>query len=223
MSFKTLIALMLLVCCASARAEPQALERGTAITDPGVLRELDRGRLSLAHILAPERSGDTPLIDSELVALPAMLPVRNAIDSEFDRYIAAHKAELPNASIGVGDDFDFQLFDRAQLYSGNARFVLSGIINRMDRAYVTPDTCGETRLIYRLIPTNLTQASDSLASPRSPMTLIIVLNAKGVHATGAAAITCAEIPRRWLAAGDSALSGPALAERLVSKDGPLDI
>src|ERR1700753_686893 len=105
MSFRFLISLLLLACCASARAEPQALERGTAITDPGVLRELDRGRLSLAHILAPERSGDTPLIDSELFALPAMLPVRNAIDAEFDRYMAAHKAEMPKQSIGVGDDF----------------------------------------------------------------------------------------------------------------------
>src|ERR1700744_41974 len=101
MSCRFLLSLLLLACCASARAEPVALERGAAITDPGALRELDRGRLSLAHILAPEHSGDTPLTDSELFALPAMTPVRNAIEAEFDRYIAAHKAEMPNASIGV--------------------------------------------------------------------------------------------------------------------------
>jgi hypothetical protein len=202
MRFRFLISLLLLACCASARAEPPALERGAAITDPGALRELDRGRFSLAHILAPERSGDAPLTDSDLFALPSMAPVRRAIDAEFDRYIAAHKVELPNASIGVGDSFDFQLFDRAQLYSSNARFVLSGIINRMDRAYVTPDTCGETRLIYRLIPTDVAQAADSLASPRLPMTLNVVLKAKGDHA----AVSCAEIARRWLA-----------------NDGPLDL
>ena len=32
--------------------------------------------------------------------------------------------------------FDFQLFDRALLYSPDTRFVLAGIVNRMDRAYV---------------------------------------------------------------------------------------
>ena len=71
----------------SARAEPAALERGTAITDPVALRELDRGRFGLARILAPARSADTPLTDGELFALPSMAPVRKALDAEFDRYI----------------------------------------------------------------------------------------------------------------------------------------
>ena len=44
------------------------------------------------------------------------------------------------------------MFDRGLLYSGQTRFVLSGIINRMDRAYVVPESCGEIRLIYRLTP-----------------------------------------------------------------------
>ena len=225
-SFRFLLPLLLVACCVSARAEPAALERGAAITDPGALRELDRDRFGLARILTPERSGDTPLSDSELFALPAMAPVRSAVDAEFDRYISAHKTELPNQSIGVGDTFDFQLFDRAQLYSDHSRFVLSGIINRMDRAYVSPDACGETRLIYRLIPTDVAQASDSLASPRLPMTLNVVLKAKGDHAGDHAAgqgITCAEIARRWLTAGDLPQSGAALAEQLIAKGGPLDL
>src|SRR6185437_6169530 len=126
-SFRFLLPLLLVACCAPAHAEPPALERGAAITDPGALRELDRGRFSLARILAPDHLADAPLSDSELFALPAMAPVRRAIDTEFDRYIAAHERELPNSSIGVGDRFDFQLFDRAQLYSDHSRFVLSGI------------------------------------------------------------------------------------------------
>jgi hypothetical protein len=218
--FRSVLPLLLLACLASsARAEPAALERGTAITDPVVLRELDRGRFGLARILAAGEAADTPLTDGRLFALPSMAPVRQAIDAEFDRYIEHHKAELPNQSIGVGDASDFQLFDRAQLYSDDSRFVLSGIVNRMDRAYAFPDACGETRLIYRLIPTHVAQGSDSLASPRLPMTLNVVLKARGDHA----AIDCAEIARRWLAAGDLALSGQALAEKLVAKDGPLDL
>jgi hypothetical protein len=229
-SLRFLLPMLIVACCASparytspARAEPgAALERGAAITDPGALRELDRGRFGVARVLLPERSADTPLTDSQLFALPSMAPVRRAIDAEFDRYIAAHKAELPNATIGVGDGFDFQLFDRAQLYSDNSRFVLSGIVNRMDRAYVSPESCGEIRLIYRLIPTDVAQTADSLASPRLPMTLNVVLKAKGDRATGQS-VSCAEIARRWLAAGDLPSSGAALAERLIAKDGPLDL
>ena len=58
-------------------------------------------------------------------------------------------------TIGVGTSFDFQMFDREQLYAGEARFMLAGIVNRMDRAYVAPESCGEIRLIYRLTRTAL--------------------------------------------------------------------
>jgi hypothetical protein len=220
-----LVPLLVLVCGAwpagAMRGAP--LERGTAITDPLVLRELDRGRFGVGRILVPARSADTPIADGELFALPSMAPVRGALDAEFDRYIASHQHDHPGESIGVADTNDLQLFDRAQLYSDDSRFVLSGIVNRMDRAYVTPETCGEIRLIYRLIPAKLAQAADSLASPRLPMTLNVVLKARGDHAIGAngAAVGCAEVARRWLAAGDLPLTGAALAEKLAAPDGPL--
>jgi hypothetical protein len=217
--------LMVLACCAwpAWAMQGAALERGTAITDPLALRELDSGRFGLARILLAERSVDTPITGGQLFALRPILPVRKAIDAEFDRYIAKHKADHPEISIGVGDGNDFQLFDRAPLYSDDTRFVLSGIVNRMDRAYVAPNACGEIRLIYRLIPTNVPQASDSLASPRLPMTLNVVLRAKGDHTIGpdGHAITCAGIAGKWLSAGASPLRGPALAEKLVAPDGPL--
>src|SRR5205085_12139283 len=37
------------------------------------------------------------------------------------------------------------------------------------------------------------------------------------------AITCSEIARRWLAAGELSLTGRPLAEKLVGDDGPLDL
>jgi hypothetical protein len=91
------------------------LERGVAITDPSGLRELDRGQFGLSRMLSPSRSIDTPLTGSRLFALPSMAPVRKALDAEFERYIQAHKADLPNDTIGVGTSFDFQLFDHALL------------------------------------------------------------------------------------------------------------
>ena len=217
---------MVLLCCAlpARAAQTAALERGTAILDPLALRELDLGRFGLGRILEPPRSANAPLTNEQLFALPSMAAVRQALDAEFERYIASHKAGLPNETIGVGTSFDFQLFDRALLYSPDTRFVLSGIVNRMDRAYLDEGHCGEIRLLYRLTRTAVLETTDA-ASPRLPMTLNVVLKAKGDRAVDAVGetITCATIARRWLAAGDPSLAGAELARKLTAKDGPLDL
>ena len=224
LQFLIVIVVLLASVLPAREARATALERGTAITDPLALRELDRGRFSLGRLILPIRSSSAPLTNSQLFALPSMAPVRKALDDEFDRYVQRHKSDLPGETIGVGTSFDFQLFDRAQLYSRQSRFVLAGIVNRMDRAYLSENNCGEIRLIYRLTRTDMPEAGDGAASPRLPMTLNVVLRAKSDHAIGGSgAITCSEIARRWLAAGDSALTGAELAEKLTAKDGPLDL
>jgi hypothetical protein len=154
-----------------------------------------------------------------------MAPVRNAIKDDFERYIARHKSQLPDESIGVGSDFAFQLFDRAQLYSPDTRFVLSGIVNRMDRAYVAPERCGEVRLLYRLTRMNAPAVGEAGVTPRLPMTLNVVLNAKaGVAVDGkGVAIDCAEIAKRWLAAASLAATGAELAEKLSAPGGALEL
>jgi hypothetical protein len=195
------VVVLLIGACSALAASNAPLDRGTAITDPGALRELDGGRFGLTRIMSPARSAATPLTNAQLFALPSMAAVRKALDADVERYIERHKAELPDESIGVGAGFAFQLFDRAQLYSDDTRFVLSGIVNRMDRAYVAPESCGEIRLIYRLTQTNAGAIGEAAVTPRLPMTLNVVLNAKG----DGTAITCAEIARRWLAIDRSAL------------------
>jgi hypothetical protein len=224
-TLRFLVTSLVLLCSAlpgyAAEGAP-ALERGTAITDPLALRELDHGRFGLTRMLLPARSNNAPLTDSQLFALPSMVPVKKALDDEFDRYIAKHKAELVNETIGVGSSYDFQLFDRALLYSSYSRFVLAGIVNRMDRAYLFDRNCGEVRLIYRLTRTGPPEAGDRAISPRLPMTLNVVLKARGDGAAEGS-VTCAEIARRWLTAGDSPLTGAELAEKLISADGPLDL
>jgi hypothetical protein len=215
-----LLSIVLLVPCGAlpAQASDAALERGAAIIDPFALRELDQGRFGLTHIMAPTRSADTPLLNSQLFALPSMAPVRKALDEEFEHYVASHKAELPDATIGVGASFDFQLFDRALLDSADARFVLSGIVNRMDRAYVLDKSCGEIRLIYRLTRIAAPAVGELDASPRLPMTLNVVMKAKGPRDTG---ISCAELARRWLDTASLTATGAELAEKLTAKDGAL--
>jgi hypothetical protein len=200
-----------------------ALARGTAVTDPAALRELDRGRFGLVRMLAASQASGDPLTDSALFALPSMAPVRQSLDEEFERYVQRHKVELPNDTIGVGARFDYQLFDRGQLYSQADRFVLAGIVNRMDRAYVDPGGCGEIRLIYRLTEINAPLVGDHGGSARLPMTLNLVLRAKADNAAdhNADALGCAAIARRWLDSADWSLTGAALAEKLTAGSGPL--
>ncbi|MGN1290724.1 MAG: hypothetical protein ACI4XG_29690, partial [Bradyrhizobium sp.] len=198
-------------------AEDHALERGAAMIDPAILRELDQSRFGLGRMLAPERSADTPLSNRDLFRLAAMVPVREALDREFDRYVTKHKASLPNESIGVGDGFAFQLFDRALFESPDVRFVLAGIVNRMDRAYVAPKDCGEIRLIYRLTRTDVPPIGENAVSQRLPMTLNLVLKAKGDG--NEASLSCREIARRWLATAGA----PPTIDKLSGKDGPLDL
>jgi hypothetical protein len=222
-----LVTIFVLLCSALPACAAQggpALERGTAIPDPLALRELDHGRFGLTRVMIPMRSSNAPLTNSQLFAWPSMVPVRKALDAEFDRYVSRHKADFPNETIGVGTSFDFQLFDRALLNSNDTRFVLAGIVNRMDRAYLSEANCGEIRLIYRLTRTG-PATGEGAASPRLPMTLNVVLKAKPNHAIGAngMAVTCAEIARRWLVAGELQLTGAALAEKLTATDGPLDL
>jgi hypothetical protein len=199
------------------------LERGTAVTDPFALRELDRGPFGLVRMLSASPSSNQPLTDAALFALPAIVPIRKSLDEEFERYVQRHKAALPNDTIGVGPQFDFQLFDRDQLHSQANRFVLAGIVNRMDRAYADPGGCGEIRLIYRLTAIDAPPVGDHGASARLPMTLNLVLKAKvdkSVDGKGTT-LTCAAIARRWLESANWTLMGAALAEKLTSEAGPL--
>src|SRR5258706_7706678 len=156
------VILLVLLCGAlPARAvHGAALERGAAIIDPYAVRELELGEhptsgldhvgFGLRPFIPAARKVAAPILNDELFALPAMAPVRQAIDAEFERYLARHRAELPGETIGVGASFDWQMFDRELLYSARSRFVLAGIVNRTARAYVSPEAYGEDWLIYPL-------------------------------------------------------------------------
>src|SRR5262249_36124313 len=91
-----------------------------------------------------------------------------------------------------------------------------------DRAYVEPDTCGEIRLIYRLARLDETPVGEPLSSPRLPMTLNVVLRARGEGAIRGRAV-CQEIARRWLAVADWPQTSAELAHRLISPGGPLEL
>jgi hypothetical protein len=95
----------------------------------------------------------------------------------------------------------------------------------MDRAYVSPETCGEIRLLYRLTRLDEALVGDNANSPRLPMTLNVVLRAKSekTPTPGGTAITCKEIAKRWLATADWPQTGADLAIGLISAGGPLEL
>ncbi|WP_038971050.1 hypothetical protein [Bradyrhizobium genomosp. III] len=185
---------------ALSAAETPSLTRGTAITDPDLLRKLDDGdALTLQRLLAPERKANGPLTTDRLFSeLSQLKDIPPAIDAEFDRYITGQKAAYLSETIGVGEGFDVQLFDRAVLKSRDTRFVLAGIVNRMDRAYASEESCGEIRLIYRLA------RFDGTTATRLPMTLNLVMKARDARQMDANGkpINCAELARRWLDNGN---------------------
>lgn len=185
----------------SSAAETAQLTRGTAITDPDLLRKLDDGDvLTIARLLAPERKADGPLATDRLfAALPQLKDIPPAIDAELERYIARQKAAWPAETIGTGEGFDVQLFDRANLTSPDTRFVLAGIVNRMDRAYAAEASCGEIRLIYRLA-----RFDAGKPATRLPMTFNLVMKARDARRTegNGKPVTCAEVARRWLDNGN---------------------
>src|SRR5712675_2552928 len=94
----------------------------------------------------------------------------------------------------------------------------------MDLAYVSPETCGEVRLIYRLTRMGESPAGDDANSSRLPMTLNVVLRAKGEKslAPGGIATSCKDIAQRWLATTKWPQTGADLAIRLMSAGGPLE-
>ena len=199
-----------------------ALTGGTAITDAAALRELDLPQaatgFSLRRMLDPGGSANASLLNDELFALPVTLPVRQAIDRDIDAYAVRHGTELSDQSRDADNRNDLLLFDRDLLYSARTRFALAGIVNRMDRAFVSPQTCGEIRLIYRLVRTE-PRADEPV---RLPMTLNVVLAAANpIDTVTSRDAACADVARRWLAMKNETLTGVALVRRLTEADGPL--
>lgn len=193
---------MLPMALAATAGRTAAMERGVAITDPAVLQRLDNAGLSLGRLLGadPNSSG------ADLFALPPMAQVQAATDRDFNSYVLEHR-----------DDLDkLHLFDRDALNAPGTRFDLAGIVNRMDRAHVSPDECGEIRLIYRPIANNST--NKETPPSRLPMTLNLVVKARPAGAIDA---TCAELARRWLALADQPPAGDHAA-MLTAKGGALE-
>ena len=223
-----------LLCLRSARsvlpracAEAAALERGAAIIDPLALARTrprpiwPRPHAAAGAIGRYRRSPTANCSRCRRWCRSARRSTPSSIATS-----QGTRPSLPNETIGVGDAFDFQLFDRALLYSPDTRFVLAGIVNRMDRAYVAEADCGEIRLIYRLTRTDapatrrgrgLAAAADD-AERRAEGQGRCRDRRKRRSRSPAPRSRAAGLPPASLP-----LTGAELAEKLTAKDGPLDL
>ena len=183
----SLVFLLGLMCAIDCEAIDNAqLEKGVAITNIAYLRSLeDRGYSIGALLLQSEREGVVSNLD--LAKIPAFQPVLASIQSEMADYQKKH----PGTGVGI-KNFSKRLFDISYLTDNRARFVLVGIINRMDQAFKSPETCGEIRFIYRLAYA-VTVENENVAS-RLPMTINLIYN----HKSADSSIDCATIANQWL-------------------------
>ncbi|MGQ0673573.1 MAG: hypothetical protein ACT4N2_11960 [Hyphomicrobium sp.] len=222
------------IASAPALAAPTDFERGVALAEPGLMQALDIGGFGLGSMLRDDWPANKKLSNGVLAAMSEIQIIRTTLAREFDTHLAELRRErcaLPGAtrpacenSVGVDLNSVIRVFDKRFLTTFYARFQLVGIVNRMDRAFITPGTCGEVRLLYRLNysvpkrPASGSQPKREAVSSRLPMTINLVLKAK---AEGDAAVSCKEIAESWLWAGERTSKGEALLGELRSPRGPL--
>lgn len=197
----------------------QTLESGAAITDPYVVLHLQGTRFSAGAILFPKAPGAASFANDNLFkgALKTVgLRLMEDISTLPQQSPDSVSRDFFKASDSSGNRFSADL-----LNDPKSRFVLTGIINRMDRGYRIVDgiskyqTCGEIRFLYRF--TYDVMVDEREVASRLPFTMAIVLNARSADTP----LSCAEIAKRWQEAGIKT-NTQELIQFLDSKNGPLD-
>jgi hypothetical protein len=184
------------VCAFSSPAPAADIDAGLTITDPQILRDLDR-TYGIGQMIPT--GGRDRMSNKDLFALSPMQPI-----------LAAITADIKQTEVGDGAPFNL-----LYLTTGYARFTLAGVVNRMDRAWAflerDPASCGEIRLIYRLVyhVELLPKLPGRFIDSYLPMTINLVMRARDRDD----AISCAEIAKRWLAMGDHSPDAAGLSDK----------
>jgi peptide/nickel transport system substrate-binding protein len=199
-------------------AQIGALESGVAVTDPDVLASLPAARFSIGAMLLPRSAKASTMKNNDLFTGP-LKGVGDTLQHDIDTRPQASLDPDARATL-MGAGASNLRFSSRFLRDANSGFVLTGIINRMDRAYKTVDhqkhtlTCGEIRLLYRF--TYDIHISSGEIKSRLPFTASVVLNGKNPDDP----ISCGEIAKRWQEAGRKS-SVSELIAYLKSGTGPL--
>jgi hypothetical protein len=196
----------------------EAVESGVAITNPEVAAHLDGTFYSAGALLFPGRHDARTLRNDNLLT-GKMSAVGRVLKKDIEE-LPQQSADPTAREYFKNGEHQDRRFSARLLDDKHSGFVLTGVINRMDRAYRTVDgaprltTCGEIRFIYRF--TYDVKVGSTTVASRLPLTMAIVMNARDADTT----IGCAESAKRWIRLG--ALSSvQEQIEYLDADDGPL--
>lgn len=234
-----------------AAAGGHPIEKSVAITDSEAMRELEKRGFSFGALLSPNwKRGEVSHVmnNAELAKIAPIAALKKVVETEFDAYLANYtkRQGISRSRVVEGTQGVYRMFDQDFLTSEHARFELVGVINRMDRMFRSPGTCGEIRLIYRLAYRiqakgmkarlkqggNRRKIEDWIFDPqpkewvetRLPMTINLVLGARlAPRESEAETIKCADIAKRWIDSGRSSSSGQRLANAMLGKGGVLEL
>lgn len=212
-------ALLLAVLPRVAFAHP--LESGVAITDPETLMQLEEAGLSLDKLLAGRirdriaRAHFGPDLSAHsLFDVNALTPIRNYIKKQIEDLPGQSLEPLVVARSRPGDYRE--RFNPRFIDDRGSSLELTGVINRMDRAFLSQHPCGEIRLVYRFVYSVKEPKQKEKLKSRLPLTLSLVFDAwPGKR------FSCASIAKRWLDSGNQTLPPVEMAKWLRSQDGPL--
>jgi hypothetical protein len=214
---------LIVACCMGAtmcvgNAQSQLVENGVAITDPLIMAHLQERRFSIGALLFPGAPDAREMKNNNLFNGPLRTVGVALIDDI---------AHLPEQSLDTVSKSYFasaaskgHRFSATLLNDPKSGFVLTGIVNRMDRGYRIVDgislyrTCGEIRFLYRF--TYDVNVDGHQVASRLPFTMSIVLNARDPDEP----LSCSEIAKRWQAAGTTTNARDLIAF-LDSKSSPL--
>lgn len=209
-----------LLASAANTAAGHPLERGLVVSDPMALDLLDKGKYGFRELIRPllkisepcGKTGKTGVISTNPFEHQPLCDVTKTIQD-------AIKAAQASTHDRIAQAYAREAIFPIDFFTDNdATLTLTGIVNRIDRAYrslgneALKDTCGEVRFIYRFgyterYPIKLAGGAiqDKLVSSRLPLTLNLVLKARPtIHANAApgSARSCAGLADRWLKFGN---------------------
>jgi hypothetical protein len=214
-----LLSVLLLLQPAAAKGHP--LESGVAITDPETLMKLEEAGLSLDALLAGRirdriaraHFGKDPSARS-LFDVNALTPIRNYIKKQIEELPGQSLEPLVVAKSKPGDYRE--RFNPKFIDDRGSSLELTGVVNRMDRAFLSQHPCGEIRLIYRFVYSVKEPKQKERLKSRLPLTLSLVFDAWPGRR-----YSCTSIARRWLESGRQSLPPAEMAAWLRSEAGPL--
>lgn len=180
--------LCLVVLAAATLEEPRARATrpvGEAVaaasvleTDAGAMTALEAKGLSLWQIF-----GATDRSNEALAKTEAWSTLLTSLEADIARL---------DARPGIVDAHPRKRFQRSWLRDKRARFELIGAVNRLDRSFLDRETCGESRLVYRLVFEAEGRPPTSL-----PMTVSVAFpqpkERTGIFGSG----TCQAAARAW--------------------------